>query len=57
MRDKILQEKESTAIMSNNSNKLLGIRQQGDVFTCAIGQISKTAIAAGLDPVGLGRWN
>ena len=27
MRDKILQEKKSIAIISNNSNKLLGMRQ------------------------------
>ena len=57
IRDKIFKDKESITILSHNKQELLGMRQQGSVFTGIIGQATCTTMSTGSDPTGLGRWN
>ena len=57
MKKKILQGKGSVSIKFNNSNELLGMRQQGAVFTCASSKLTKTVTETLSDVTGLGRWN
>ena len=47
----------ATSTLSNNSNELIGRRQQGGSMLVVRGEVSKHEIAAGTDPTGLGRWN
>ena len=47
----------ATSILSNNTNELIGARQQGGVMTIVKGDIAKYAISTGADPTGLNRWN
>ena len=54
IRDKIFKDKESITILSHNKQELLGMRQQGGVFTRIIGQAMYTTMSTGSDPTGLG---
>lgn len=57
MRNKIFHQKESVSILTNNKQEHLGMRQQGGIFTGAMGLISGVTVASGSDHTGLGRWN
>ena len=57
MRNKIFRQKESVSILTNNKQEHLGMRQQGGIFTGAMGLMSGVAVASGSDHTGLGRWN
>ena len=47
----------ATSILSNNTNELIGRRQQGGVMLAVKGEVAKYATSTGADPTGLGRWN
>ena len=53
--NKLLNNQNSVSILSNNTNELLGMRQQGGVFTCVSGQIENTAVITGSDLMKLSR--
>ena len=54
---KILNNKISVSILSNNTNKLLGMRQQGGAFTHMSRKMTNVATITGSDSAKLGRWN
>ena len=47
----------ASSIHNNNSNELIGKRQQGGIMMAMRGEVSKHATVTGADPTGLGRWN
>ena len=47
----------ASSIHNNNSNELIGKRQQGGIMMAIRGEVSKHATVTGADPTGLGRWN
>ena len=53
---KIIQVKESASIASKKSNELLGMRQQGGVFTCVSVHLIKAVLEKRLELTGLCRW-
>ena len=53
----LFRHKPASSIHNNNSNELIGKRQQGGVMLAIRGQVSKHATGTGSDPTGLGRWN
>ena len=47
----------ATSMLSNDSNELIGKRQQGGSMLAVRGKVSKHATVAGANPTCLGRWN
>ena len=47
----------ASSIHNNNSNELIGKRQQGGIMMAIRGEVAKHATVTGADPTGLGRWN
>ena len=45
------------SILSNNTNKLIGISQKGGIMTIIKGDISKNETSKVAKPTGLDRWN
>ena len=53
----LFQHQPATSMLSNNSNELIGRRQQGRAMIDVRGEVSKHTTATGSDPTGLGRCN
>ena len=56
-KDNLFQLEIHHTIFSINSNKLIGVRQQGGVLSSARGNIAKFYIRLGSDSSNLGRWS